>query len=228
MTRLFSIAIDGPCGAGKSSVAQGVASRLGADYLDTGAMYRAVGLYMLSKGVDVNDARAVSENLPGADIKVEHISGAQHVYLNGEDVTCAIREQPISDASSAVARVNDVRVKMVRLQRDIARGRAVVMDGRDIGTDVLPDATLKIYLSASKEARAQRRYIEMKNKGLNPDYDTVYKDLMRRDENDMNREFSPLRKASDAHEVDSTLMNQAQVIDKIVRLFNEKTEGLSN
>lgn len=222
MCKLFSIAIDGPCGAGKSSVAKGVAQRLGADYLDTGAMYRAVGLYMISIGVDPEDERAVAANIDNAEIVVTHIDGAQRVALNGADVTGAIRAQPISDASSAVARVNEVRIKMVELQREIARGRAVVMDGRDIGTHVLPDATLKIYLNAEKAVRARRRYLEMKRKGLNPDYATVLEDLIRRDESDMNREFSPLRQADDAIVVDSTHMNQKQVINEIVRLFRAK------
>ena len=192
---LFSIAIDGPAGAGKSTVAKALAKALDAMYLDTGAMYRAFGLAMLRAGVDLDDAEAVKAGLDAADIGVEYLDGAQHIFLGGEDVSEAIRQPEVSAAASAISAVPEVREHMVALQRRIAEGHCVVMDGRDIGTVVLPNATLKIYLTASAEVRAARR--------------------------DMHREASPLRAAEDARTVDTSDMTRDEVIEALRRMAVE-------
>lgn len=226
MGAVFSIAIDGPSGAGKSSVARAVAQRLGAMYLDTGAMYRAVGLYMLKTGVPLDDAQAIAANCAGADVRVGYdAEGRQSVYLGDEDVSGAIRAAEVSLAASAVSTVPEVRERMVALQREIARGHSVVMDGRDIGTKVLPNATLKVFLTATPEVRAQRRYEELARKGMNEPYEKVLAELRRRDKRDTSRAASPLCKAGDAVEVDCSQMTIAQVEEKIVALAREAMEA---
>ena len=175
---VFSIAIDGPSGAGKSSVARAVAEKLGAMYLDTGAMYRAVGLYMLKNGVPLDDPAAIAAHCPGVDVRVGYgKDGRQCVYLGEEDVSEAIRAAEVSLAASSVSTVPEVRERMVALQRRIASGHSVVMDGRDIGTKVLPDATLKVFLTASAEVRARRRFHELAQKGMPEPYDKVLEEL---------------------------------------------------
>lgn len=221
----FSIAIDGPCGAGKSSVAKRAAKRLKAAYLDTGAMYRAVGLYMLRNGVPLEDEALIAARSGDADVDVEYARGEQVTLLNGEDVTAAIRGPEATGASSIVARVMAVRERMVEKQRAIAKGINLVMDGRDIGTCVLPDATLKIYLTASCEARAMRRFLENKKKGREQPYDEVMRELIARDINDTTREISPLRKACDAIEIDSSDMTEDEVVERVIRLLEDKMGG---
>ncbi len=222
MSAVFSIAIDGPSGAGKSSVARAVAKRLGAMYLDTGAMYRAIGLYMLKTGVPLDDAQAIAANCAGADVRVGYdAEGRQSVYLGDEDVSEAIRAAEVSLAASAVSTVPEVRARMVALQREIAKGHSVVMDGRDIGTKVLPDATLKIYLTASVDVRARRRHLELAQKGMNEPYEKVREELIRRDELDTHRAASPLCRAEDAVEVDCSQMTLAQVEERIAALARE-------
>ena len=222
MGAVFSIAIDGPSGAGKSSVARAVAKRLGAMYLDTGAMYRAIGLYMLKTGVPLDDAQAIAANCAGADVRVGYdAEGRQSVYLGDEDVSEAIRAAEVSLAASAVSTVPEVRERMVALQREIAKGHSVVMDGRDIGTKVLPDATLKIYLTASVDVRARRRHLELAQKGMNEPYEKVREELIRRDELDTHRAASPLCRAEDAVEVDCSQMTLAQVEERIAALARE-------
>ena len=222
MSAVFSIAIDGPSGAGKSSVARAVAKRLGAKYLDTGAMYRAIGLYMLKTGVPLDDAQAIAANCAGADVRVGYdAEGRQSVYLGDEDVSEAIRAAEVSLAASAVSTVPEVRERMVALQREIAKGHSVVMDGRDIGTKVLPDATLKIYLTASVDVRARRRHLELAQKGMNEPYEKVREELIRRDELDTHRAASPLCRAEDAVEVDCSQMTLAQVEERIAALARE-------
>ena len=201
--RPFSIAIDGPAGAGKSSVAKAVAAELNAMYLDTGAMYRAFGLYMLRRGA-VGDRQADIDALDDVDITVEFIDGAQHIFLRGEDVTAAIREPEVSMAASDVSAVPEVRARMVALQQKIAEGHNVIMDGRDIGTKVLPNATLKIYLTASAEERARRRCLELEQKGRPEPYEKVLQEMQERDYQDTHRAASPLRPADDAVTVDTT------------------------
>jgi cytidylate kinase len=216
----FSIAIDGPAGAGKSSVAKALAAELNAMYLDTGAMYRAFGLYMLRRGA-VGDRQAVIDVLDDVDITVEFIDGAQHIFLGGEDVTAAIREPEVSIAASDVSAVPEVRVRMVALQRKIAEGHSVVMDGRDIGTKVLPNATLKIYLTASAEERARRRYRELEQKGMPEPYDKVLREMQERDYQDTHRAASPLRPADNAVILDTTNDSLEESVAKIKRLAME-------
>ena len=225
MEKVFSIAIDGPAGAGKSTIARAVADRLGAMYLDTGAMYRAVGLYFLRRGLD-SDARAVAERIGEVRLTVKPENGKQRMYLDGEDVTEAIRTPEASLAASHVAAVPEVRERMVALQQEIARGYSIVMDGRDIGTKVLPDATLKLYITASAEVRAQRRYAELKQKGADTmTFNQVLREIEERDFNDTHRAASPLEQAADAQLLDTSDMTQQQALDAVERMFKEVTEG---
>lgn len=216
----FSIAIDGPAGAGKSTVAKAVAAELNAMYLDTGAMYRAFGLYMLRRGA-IKDKRAILAAVDDVDITVEFIDGAQHIFLGGEDVTQAIREPEVSMAASDVSAVPEVRERMVALQRKIAEGHDVIMDGRDIGTKVLPNATLKIYLTASVEERARRRCLELVQKGNPEPYEKVLEDMKARDYQDTHRAASPLRPADDAVTVDTTNNTFEESVAEIRRLALE-------
>lgn len=216
----FSIAIDGPAGAGKSTVAKAVAAELNAMYLDTGAMYRAFGLYMLRRGA-IKDKSAIIAAVDDVDITVEFIDGAQHIFLGGEDVTQAIREPEVSMAASEVSTVPEVRERMVALQRKIAEGHDVIMDGRDIGTKVLPNATLKIYLTASVEERARRRCLELEQKGIPEPYEKVLKEMKARDYQDTHRAASPLRPADDAVTVDTTNNTFEESVAEIRRLALE-------
>ena len=226
MMGIFSVAIDGPSGAGKSTVARALAARTGALYLDTGAMYRAVGLYMLRAGVDPRDAAAVAQRVDGADVRVQYVDGlGQRVYLGREDVSEQIRQQQVSMAASAVSAVPAVRERMVDMQRQIARGHSVVMDGRDIGTKVLPDATLKVYLSADSAVRARRRYEELRAKGATDTYEQVLEEMKRRDYDDSTRAASPLCQADDAVFVDSTGMSEREVVERVCALLSQKCEG---
>lgn len=224
LNQLFSIAIDGPAGAGKSSLARAVAARLGAMYLDTGAMYRAVGLYFLRKGLDA-DARAVAAGVDEVHVSVKPDGGEQRIYLNGEDVTTAIRTPEASLAASRVAAVPEVRERLVALQREIARGYSIVMDGRDIGTKVLPDATLKLYVTATPEVRAQRRHHELLQKGEDMPIDQVRRELRERDYNDTHRAISPLTQAEDAYLLDTSEMTREQSLNEVERLFQSKIGG---
>ena len=216
----FSIAIDGPAGAGKSTVAKAVATELNAMYLDTGAMYRAFGLYMLRRGA-IKDKSAIIAAVDDVDITVEFIDGAQHIFLGDEDVTEAIRESEVSMAASDVSAVPEVRERMVALQRKIAEGHDVIMDGRDIGTKVLPNATLKIYLTASVEERARRRCLELEQKGMPEPYDKVLEEMKARDYQDTHRAATPLRPAADAVTVDTTNNTLEESVAEIRRLALE-------
>lgn len=218
----FTIAIDGPAGAGKSSVAKAVARELGGNYLDTGAMYRAVGLYMLRAAVDINDMEMVAARCAEPDVNVRYKDGSQITCLGAEDVSREIREEQCARASSAVSKVAAVRERMVALQREIARGENLVMDGRDIGTKVLPDATVKIFLTASPEVRARRRYEENIARGLEADYQQVLSDIIARDYQDTHRAASPLMRAEDAVEVDSSGLTLEQVIAQITGIVRER------
>lgn len=222
MEQIFSIAIDGPSAAGKSTIAKAISEATGALYLDTGAMYRAVGLYMLRQGVDPHDAPAVIARLDEPEVHVRYVSGQQRVFLFDEDVSEAIRNHEVSDAASAVSAVFEVREKLVEMQRQIARGQSVVMDGRDIGTHVLPDATLKLFLVAGSDVRARRRYEELRQRGTDKDYETVLQDLIQRDHNDSTRAASPLRKAEDAVELDSSELSAEQVAQRVMQLLRER------
>ena len=218
MEKVFSIAIDGPGGAGKSSVAKMIARRLNAVYLDTGAMYRAVGLYMTRLGIPLDDAPAVIAQVLQTPLRVSARDGLQVTWLGDEDVSEAIRTPEMSMAASAVSAIPEVRAHLVEMQREIARGQAVVMDGRDIGTKVLPNATLKIFLTASPEVRARRRWLEQQAKGSDETFEKVLEELIRRDWADTHRAASPLTRAEDAVEVDTSNMTAEEVVERIVTL----------
>ena len=220
MSKSFSIAIDGPAGAGKSTIAKALARELGAMYLDTGAMYRAIGLHMLRKGL-VDDPDAVAANVNDVDIEVRHVDGVQRIFLSGEDVSEAIRQPEVSMVTSTVSAIPAVRARLVALQQQIAEGHDVIMDGRDIGTAVLPNATLKIYLTASAEVRARRRCDELQRKGTPQPYADVLKEMEARDWRDTHREASPLRPADDAKIVDTSDMDQDAVVETLRRMALE-------
>lgn len=216
MSKVFSIAIDGPAGAGKSTVAKAVSTALGAVYLDTGAMYRTIGLYMHRKGISGAEAIAAHVNDPA--IEIRFVDGVQRMILDGEDVSEAIRTPEASMLASSVSAVPEVRVRLVELQREFAKGNSVVMDGRDIGTVVLPNATLKIFLTASPEVRAKRRFAELQAKGKDEPYEKVLEEIIQRDYNDSHRAASPMRQAEDAQLVDTSDMTQEQVVGAIVEM----------
>ena len=219
-----SIAIDGPCGAGKSTVASEAARLLGGHYLDTGAMYRAVGLYMLEKGVDINDTKAVDENAAGAHVDVKYTAdNEQRTFLNGTDVTSRLRTSEVSMAASLVSKSAMVRTMLVRRQKELAGEMFLVCDGRDIGTCVITDAALKIYLTATAEERARRRFNQMEDKSCG--FEAVLKDINQRDYNDMHREISPLMKAEDAVELDTTSLSFDEVVSKVVKLYRERVNA---
>ncbi len=219
----MKIAIDGPAGAGKSTISKAVAERLGYVYIDTGAMYRCVGLRALNSGVDPSDAEAVEKILGGVEIDIKSRDGAPAFYLCGEDVTEKIRENPVSMAASSVAVIPAVRLKLVELQRALAAKSDVVMDGRDIGTYVLPDAELKIYMTADPRERAMRRFKELAAKGGTPDIDQIEREIIARDKNDSEREFAPLRQAEDAVLLDTTKMTIPEVISAILELAEKRS-----
>ena len=217
----ISIAIDGPCGAGKSTVALAVAERLGGHYLDTGAMYRAVGLYMLSLGIAPDDAEKVPEALKNCLVDVSYDEeNRQHTLLNGKDVSGEIRTPEVSMAASAVGTVKAVRVMLVSRQRELAARLFLVCDGRDIGTCVIPDALLKVYLTAAAEERARRRLAQMNDPSAT--FEQVLEDVNKRDYNDMHRAESPLTQAEDAVVVDTTHMDFDQVVDTLVKLYLDR------
>lgn len=201
---MISVAIDGPSGAGKSSLAKRLATDLGYVYVDTGAMYRSIGLYAVRQGVDLHDAAAVATLLPQIRLDIRLEEGTQHVYLNGEDVSEAIRAEEIGMAASAVSAHPAVREFLLDTQRGLAANQNVLMDGRDIGTVVLPHATVKIFLTASAEARAQRRCKELQDKGQPADFATVLADIRQRDDQDTHRAVAPLRQAEDAIRIDTS------------------------
>lgn len=201
---MISVAIDGPSGAGKSSLAKRLAADLGYVYVDTGAMYRTIGLYAVRQGADLHDETAVTALLPQIQLDIRLVDGTQHVYLNGEDVSEAIRAEDIGMAASAVSAHPPVRAFLLETQRGLAANQNVLMDGRDIGTVVLPNATVKIFLTASPEARAQRRCKELQEKGQVAEYETVLADIRQRDYQDTHREVAPLKQAEDAILVDTS------------------------
>ncbi len=212
----ISIAIDGPAGAGKSTVAKSVAKSLGLVYIDTGAMYRSVALYAKEQGVDTkNDKNGVISVLDGVDIELRQENGIQKVYLCGKDVSERIRMADISMGASDVAVIPEVRLKLVDLQRAMAEKSSVIMDGRDIGTYVLPDADLKIYLTASVDARAKRRYDELVEKGVECDFESVKTDIAARDKNDSERDFAPLKQADDAILIDTSEKTLEESIEMV-------------
>lgn len=218
---MISVAIDGPSGAGKSSLAKRLAADLGYVYVDTGAMYRTIGLYAVRQGADLHDAAAVAALLPQIRLDIRLVDGTQHVYLNGEDVSEAIRAEEIGMAASAVSAHPPVRAFLLETQRGLAANQNVLMDGRDIGTVVLPNATVKIFLTASPEARAQRRCKELQEKGQTAEYETVLADIRQRDYQDTHREVAPLKQAEDAILVDTSDIDFDQSFDVLKRTILE-------
>ncbi len=221
----FNIAIDGPAGAGKSTIAKAAARALGFIYVDTGAMYRALALYVLTHPIDAGDEAAVARAMPGIDVTIAYADGAQQVLLNGENVTDRIRDEQVGNMASKISAYGPVREKLLGLQRSLAARNDVIMDGRDIGTHVLPEAPLKIYLTASVEARAQRRYKELTEKGVTASLEAVAQDIKARDHNDMTRTIAPLRQAEDAVYVDTSDMDIPQVIERIIELYHDRVPG---
>ncbi len=217
-----NVAIDGPSGAGKSTISKKVASELSFIYVDTGALYRAVGLYMLRAGVDTRDESAVLSRLCELTVNFKYVDSLQRVFLNGEDVTEAIRQNECSMAASDVSAFAQVREFLMDLQRNIAKTNDVIMDGRDIGTVVLPDAELKIFLTATAEDRANRRFLELCAKGSDISYDTILAEIKERDHNDSTREVAPLKQAEDAILIDTTGNEFSQSVEIIKKAIKDK------
>jgi len=218
----YSIAIDGPAGSGKSSVSKEIAKILNIVYIDTGAMYRTVGLYCLRNHINLDNAEKIEKALQNIDMKITLSEGKQTIYLNGEDVTETIRTQQAGKAASDVAVIYAVRKKLVQIQRELSKGHSVIMDGRDIGTNVLPHATVKIYLNASVEQRTNRRCHELMLLGKEYDKKRIEYEIIQRDENDKNRKYNPLRKAEDAIEIDNSNMDMEQTIKTILNIIKQK------
>jgi len=223
MNKPISIAIDGPAAAGKSSIARAIAASLGFIYVDTGAMYRAIGCYALGNGVATNDAAAVNALLPEIELDVRYENGEQRIYLNGEDVSVAIRRPEMSMAASNVSAIPEVRTFLLEQQRSFAKTQSVVMDGRDIGTVVLPDATVKFFLTASVDERTKRRLIEYEEKGQIVKFDDLLEEMIRRDKQDSERAAAPLKQADDAVLVDNTSFTKEETLEKMLCVIREKT-----
>lgn len=222
MKKVYNIAVDGPAGAGKSTIARSVAEKLNFVYVDTGAMYRAMALHFLRNGIPAADEAAISKSAEEVDVTISYENGMQQVILNGENVSGLIRRPEVSSMASAVSIYMPVRRKLVELQKNLASKENVIMDGRDIGTCVLPHADLKIYLTASSQVRAKRRYEELTEKGEECSLKNIESDIIERDYRDMNREHSPLKQAEDAVLVDTSAMTIPQVVDRILQLFYER------
>ena len=220
--KIRALAIDGPAGAGKSTIARAVSRELGWIYVDTGAMFRAVALFFLREGISADDAGRIRERIGGVNVTLGHENGEQQVFLNGENVTGLIRTEEVGNMASACSVYPEVRQKLLELQRGLAEQQPVVMDGRDIGTVVLPDADTKVYLTASVEVRARRRFLELMEKGAACDIAEIEKDIRERDWRDMHRETAPLKQADDAVLVDSSDMTAAEVTEQILSLVRRE------
>lgn len=218
----YSVAIDGPSGAGKSTIASALAKELGILHLDTGAMYRAVGLKMLRLGIDFSDEDIISQILEKTDIDIKFEDGKQRVYLDGENIDSLIRLHEVSKAAASISGLKCVREKLAQAQRKLALKYDMVVDGRDIGTYVLPNADFKFFLTADEQVRARRRYEELKEKGQNIDYNIVLEDIKKRDKMDMTRAIAPLKKAQDAIVIDSSNMTPAQVVQTMISYIKER------
>ena len=214
----YNVAIDGPAGAGKSTVAKRVAKELGFIYVDTGAMYRAMAVCFLKQGLKPEEAEKIADAAKGANVSIAYEDGVQQVYLNGENVTSLLRTEEVGNMASVSSAIKEVRAQIFDLQRELARTKDVVMDGRDIGTNILPNADVKVYLTASVETRANRRYLELQEKGVACNLEEIAHDIEERDTRDMNREIAPLKQAEDATLVDSSDMTIEEVVDAIKNL----------
>ena len=221
----YAIAIDGPSGAGKSTIAKRVAKELSFIYVDTGAMYRAMALYVLEQNIDPQDQAKVAAVCPDIDVTILYEDGVQQVLLNGKNVSAEIRQEIVGNTASKISVIKEVREKLVALQRQLAAKENVVMDGRDIVTQVLPDATVKIYLTASAKERAKRRYLELQEKGMPGELDQIEADIIERDNRDMNREISPLRQAEDAVLMDASFMGIEEVTAAVIAEFEKKKQA---
>lgn len=222
MANYKSIAIDGPCGAGKSTIAKQLAKKLGFIYVDTGALYRAIAFYIIENDIAPNDQSAIKNSLQNVDINIKYTNSVQNVILNGQDVTEKIRTPKVSMIASTISAFKFVREFLFDLQQNMAKNNNIIMDGRDIGTVVLPDATIKIFLTASKKTRAIRRYKELLLAGNNNiNFDDVYKELVERDKNDSSREIAPLKQADDAILIDSSDIDFDQTLDYIYQIINK-------
>ena len=219
---MYNVAIDGPAGAGKSTIAKKIAKEMGYIYVDTGAMYRAMALACIRADVNINDEVAVVEICSGINVSIVYENDVQIVMLNGENVNEFIRAEEVGNTASTISVYKDVRLKLLELQRTLAKENNVIMDGRDIGTYVLPDAFVKIYLTASSKTRAERRYLELKERGIESNIDEIEKDIIERDYRDMNREIAPLSQAEDAVLVDSSNMGINEVVDNIIAIIEER------
>ena len=217
----MNVAIDGPAGAGKSTIAKAIAKKLGYVYVDTGAMYRAMALFFLRSNIAKDDEAKISSVVDDINVSIKYEDGAQHVILNGEDVTGLIRTEEVGNMASATSVYGPVRTKLVALQQELAKTTDVIMDGRDIGTVVLPNADVKVFLTASVECRAKRRYDELVAKGQEADFDQIAKDIEERDYRDSHREISPLKQAEDATLVYSSNMTIDEVVEAIINLCNK-------
>ena len=215
---MYNIAIDGPAGAGKSTIAKMAAKKLDFIYVDTGAMYRAMALYFLRREIDAKDEKKIAEACEHINVTIAYQEGEQQVLLNGENVNAFIRTEEVSMMTSNTSKYPAVREKLLYLQRELAAANNVIMDGRDIGTCVLPDAELKIYLTASASERAKRRYLEQKERGVESDLAQIERDISARDEQDMNREIAPLKQAEDAVYLDSSDLTIDEVVNKIIEI----------
>ena len=215
----FNVAIDGPAGAGKSTIAKLVAKEKGFIYVDTGAMYRAIALHLLRKGVTPDEKDRFAAECADADVTIRYVDGVQQVLLNGENISGLIRTEEVGNMASSSSVDKDVRAKLLDLQRNLAKENNVVMDGRDIGTNILPNADVKVYLTASVEERATRRFKELTEKGQECDFEKIKADIKERDERDMNREIAPLKQAEDAVLIDSSDMTIEEVKDAICKLI---------
>lgn len=220
--RHFNIAIDGPAGAGKSTIAKAAAKKLGFIYVDTGAMYRAMAVYFLDRGIGSQEEEKIREACGSAEITIRHEDGRQQVFLNGENVSGRIRTQEVGEMASRISVYLPVREKLVKLQQQLAKTSQVIMDGRDIGTCVLPDAQAKIYLTASTRVRAERRLKELLEKGLECSLEEIEEEIKERDYRDMHREQSPLRQAEDAVPLDTSQMDPEQVTERIIAIAKER------
>ena len=214
----YNITIDGPAGAGKSTIAKLIAKELGYIYVDTGAMYRALAIHFLKQGLKQEDVEGMKETCKHAEVSLKYENGVQQVYLNGENVTGMLREEAVGNMASVSSAIGEVRAQLLQLQRDMAKNNDVVMDGRDIGTNILPNADVKVYLTASVEERARRRFAELQKKGEECDFEKIAKDIEERDNRDMNREIAPLKQAEDAVLVDSSDMTIDEVVKTIINL----------
>lgn len=224
MKKGLIIAIDGPAASGKSTTAQLLAQKLGYVYIDTGAMYRACALKAKKMGIDINDEESIRELLDDIDIRIENHNSKNRIYLDGEDVSEDIRADDISALASAISAIPAVRYKMVELQRKMGEKGGVILDGRDIGTFVFPTAEVKFFLTASPEVRAKRRWLELKQKGINKDFSEVLADLVKRDNNDSQRALAPLKKADDAIEVDTSNMTIEEQTDFLYQIICSRME----